>query len=1014
MPELPRCPTCGNVLSESLAGQCPACLLKGGLPASGPETVPYQTQSADTGDARSTGLPSPGQEFGAYHIVRALGRGGMGSVFEAEEHDTGRRVALKVLNHSLDSPGARQRFLREGQLAAALNHPQSVYVFGAEEIDGAPVIAMELVPGGTLQDRVRKHGPLPIQESVDAILQIVDGLEAAHAVGVLHRDVKPSNCFIDGDGRVKVGDFGLSISKEARGNMQLTISGVFLGTPTFASPEQLRGDELDVRSDLYAVGVTLYYLLTGQVPFEADTMVHLVAKVLDKPAPDVRVLRPGVPRELAAVIACCLAKEPNRRYRSYADLRSKLLPFGSALPSPASPARRFIAGSIDFGLLFVLNMTLLPLFGGQMFVPGAGEWKSQMLMMGLGFTWFLLYYIVPEGLAGVTIGKWLLSMRVVRTGQKDPPGLWRAAVRTVIFEYFPVMPFLGFALAQPNVFDADGQIHLTGSIMLGFMLAALGYYLFYGLLVITMRRSNGYAGLHDLVSGTRVVDRPAQIQRPMLNKRAEPADEPTPATANIGPYHVLADLGSTVSGQWHLGFDPRLFRKVWLCVVPAGTPAIPSARQNCARPGRLRWLAGRRGPDENWDAFETPTGQSLWQLLDRPHDWSHVRFWLLDLAEELAAALKDDTLPEALDLDRVWITSEGRAVLLDQEAPGLRVRTEACIITQPREVAPVMAFLRLIAAAALSGRRIDFAQARSTGCEVPLPLHARTIVDGLVNVQRPEVVAAQIEAVLAKSTRVSKARRAGILAACFTFPLLSLLIWLPQMIPGLRGEPEAVDLFNAVQWYSPPIAGWGRELSAKEKNALEIYFAGPQRERISDPATWTQSYQGGARIALEQRKAVEEALARTSPPTEEEVKDALAVVGPRLKMTREGPAELMGPVAWLALIFTMTAVMYVAVPAVLCALIFRGGPLWWIFGISAVTRIGQPAGRLRLAIRNLIAWSPLFVLPIVLALLAPLVGDMTVPIVCLAITSAAAALVSTFGGERSWPDRLVGTWLVIR
>src|ERR1051325_4560496 len=194
MPELHRCVACGNVLSETLGGQCPACLLKGGLAglqaeAPGSETAAYAspgcgmvsdhaTTKAETA-SRAAVLPSPGQAFGAYRIVRALGQGGMGSVFEAEEQDTGRRLALKVLNHSLDSPGARQRFLREGKLAASVNHPQTVYVFGAEEIQGAPVITMELVQGGTLQERVRRQGPMPIQDAVDAILQVVGGLEAA-------------------------------------------------------------------------------------------------------------------------------------------------------------------------------------------------------------------------------------------------------------------------------------------------------------------------------------------------------------------------------------------------------------------------------------------------------------------------------------------------------------------------------------------------------------------------------------------------------------------------------------------------------------------------------------------------------------------------------------------------------------------------------------------------------------------------------------------------------------------
>ena len=174
-------------------------------------------------------LPEPGQQFGNYRLIRKLGQGGMGAVFEADDLESGRRVALKLLAHSLESPEARNRFFREGRLAASINHPNSVYVYGTEEIDGTPAISMEHVLGGTLHDRVRQRGPLPVTEAVDAILQIIDGLEAAAAVGVLHRDVKPSNCFVDADGTVKVGDFGLSISTAVRGDTHLDHPGFVPG-----------------------------------------------------------------------------------------------------------------------------------------------------------------------------------------------------------------------------------------------------------------------------------------------------------------------------------------------------------------------------------------------------------------------------------------------------------------------------------------------------------------------------------------------------------------------------------------------------------------------------------------------------------------------------------------------------------------------------------------------------------------------------------------------------------------
>ena len=279
-----------------MRGLCPRCLLQAGL---GSQTDPDATVVAAGGTGRPRVLPNVGERFGPYRILRLLGRGGMGVVYEAEELETGRRVALKVLGRQFDSPADRARFLREGRLAASINHPNSVYVYGTEEIDGTPTIAMELVSGGTLQERVKNHGPMPVAVAVDAILQIIAGLEAAQAIGILHRDIKPGNCFEDADGTVKIGDFGLSISTAARAETNITAAGTMVGTPAFCSPEQLRGEELSARSDMYSVGVTLFYLLTGRMPFEGHNIVQLIANVLEKPAPSPRDFRKEIPKGLA-------------------------------------------------------------------------------------------------------------------------------------------------------------------------------------------------------------------------------------------------------------------------------------------------------------------------------------------------------------------------------------------------------------------------------------------------------------------------------------------------------------------------------------------------------------------------------------------------------------------------------------------------------------------------------------------------------------------------------------------
>src|SRR5262249_16118359 len=192
--------------------------------------------------------------WGDYRIGRLLGRGGMGEVYEAEQLQTGRRLALKVLRRRLHQFEDRVRFLREGQLAASVSHPHAVYIFGSDEIARLPVITMEPLRGGTLKDKVALEGPLSPADAAAAVLDVISGLDAAYAAGILHRDVKPSNCFVDHEGSVKIGDFGLSISTLSRDvRSELTQDG-FQGTPQFAAPEQLRGEPLDLRADIYAVG----------------------------------------------------------------------------------------------------------------------------------------------------------------------------------------------------------------------------------------------------------------------------------------------------------------------------------------------------------------------------------------------------------------------------------------------------------------------------------------------------------------------------------------------------------------------------------------------------------------------------------------------------------------------------------------------------------------------------------------------------------------------------------------
>ncbi len=743
--------------SETLSGsQAPTI---SGSPPSGPSSPPVAVFRPS--------LPI-GEKFGSYRLLRPLGKGGMGEVYEAEHEETRRRVALKVLSRGLPDPTDRARFLREGRLAASVSHPNSVYIYGTEEIEGTAVIAMELVSGGTLKDRVERGGPMPPREAVDAILQVVEGLEVAAARGVLHRDIKPSNCFVSNDGGVKIGDYGLSMSMLSRAESHLTQTGTFLGTPAFASPEQVRGDKIDVRSDIYSVGATLYYLVTGRAPFEGGGMGKLLSSVLERAPEPPRRLRPELPRGLERAILRCLEKEPKTRFTSYPALREALLPYGTTAPTPATLGLRFGACAIDS---FLLNLPVgLPEFvaGWRAGIGVAMPREDPLLLAYLRSAYFfvwaaqLLYFTLLEGLWGASIGKRLFRLRVYGPAGLAP-GLPRALLRTAVWQS------TGFlALAVAFSFGHRGSIESIA----GSRIAEISNLLFILLLFVTARRSNGFAGVHDLLSRTRVIRKPLARRRPVapVNLLAV-ADS---GYRRVGPYAVLETLSEGATESLLLGYDEQLLRRVWIRTLTVGSPAISAARRDLGRAGRLRWLNGRRSAGEAWDAYEAAEGCPLSEAAARRPGWESVRFWLLDVADELAAGAQDGTLPSVVGLANVWITSDGRAKLLD-----FPVSSEPDLVLATNEAPEV--FLRRVCLYAVRG---------------PVPVYARSFVDALAQGAKadPDRVGQQLRSLLDRPHSVSSRRRVyylllcGLLVLCFmgvriaAWPGMNRLLYIPFVL----------------------------------------------------------------------------------------------------------------------------------------------------------------------------------------------------------------------------------------
>ncbi|HYX43859.1 MAG TPA: protein kinase [Acidimicrobiales bacterium] len=285
---------------------------------------------------------------GRYRLVRSIARGGMAEVWEAEDEILGRRVAVKVLHaHLAADESFLARFRREAIAAARLAHPNVVATFDTGVDDGVAYIVMELVDGHTLRQELAEHGALTPVRAIHVATQVADALDYAHRSGVIHRDVKPANILLTEDERVKVADFGIAKAaietlEDATGGSvanDLTQSGAIVGTAKYLSPEQVNGEAVDGRSDVYALGVVLYEMLCGRPPFAGDTDVAVAMQHATATPLSPRQVRAGIPRPLEAIVLRAMEKSPEQRYPSAAEMHSALLSVDLG-PDDAVPAVR--------------------------------------------------------------------------------------------------------------------------------------------------------------------------------------------------------------------------------------------------------------------------------------------------------------------------------------------------------------------------------------------------------------------------------------------------------------------------------------------------------------------------------------------------------------------------------------------------------------------------------------------------------------------------------------------------
>jgi uncharacterized RDD family membrane protein YckC len=469
-------------------------------------------------------------------------------------------------------------------------------------------------------------------------------------------------------------------------------------------------------------------------------------------------------------VARCLAKEPDRRFADYAALRDALLPFSSKEPEPASLKVRASAGWIDYLIAFLVPYVILMLsIGNEEFhfrffmerTPSSAGHHIAFLSLGL------LYFSIVEGIWGAGLGKQLKGLRVVRKNGRAP-GIGRAFLRILI----PVLCIEGIRVPLLLASISATYINdLTISEIVTYSAATFLCPWIPVLFLLSARRENGFATLWDLVSGTRVVVKPKGSARAAFEPRAQ-LEVRAEGAVSLGPYRIVRELAPK---KWILATDPVLRRQAWLLRRDSVEPSL--ARRDLGRSGRLRWLQKVETAEATWDAFEATQGVPFSTLVKDGKDgkslpWGTLRHWLHDLAAELWAATSDQTLPAELSLDHVWITAQGRAVLIDEAWPDVNAPAERIPVG---DLAGQQRFLNAIAA---------FVDATT------LPLHARPVLKNLQGgkFEKLSFLTGNLRGLLSRPAEVSKGIRAG------SIFMLPLYVWIMFFVGAYQGAEWLYEL----------------------------------------------------------------------------------------------------------------------------------------------------------------------------------------------------------------------------
>jgi hypothetical protein len=995
---------------------------------------------------------------GGYRLLKALGQGGMGQVYEAEDPNTGTRVAVKLLSRRLTTnPASVERFRQEGRLASQLTHPRCVFVLRADTDNGRPFIVMELMPGRTLKDEVDDRGPLPVTEAVGYTLDVIDGLIEAHRLGVIHRDVKPSNCFLTGDGRVKVGDFGLSKSLANETGKQLTHSGTFLGTVLFAPPEQIRHEPVGYDSDVYSVAATLYYLLLGQAPHQHDSLTAVLAKAISEPAPPLRPRRPEVPKELERAVLKGLERDRTRRYQTLEEFRDALADVLPQNQSPAGVRSLVLAYLID---AVIIQLATMPLDMARVALLGATSELQMALAMATNTLFILLYFTLLDGLFGATPGKLLFRLRVRRLHRTGPPGLLWGLVRAAAFQAVWWVPTLIAMLATAA----------AGAFELWVALYPLCVFVSLGVCLVQLRKTPvGHRGVHDFFARTRVVQKrlPARRSR-LVSHHPNPLDRAVasvvPLPERVGLFKVTGKVCDVDDGgQVWAGEDESLGRRVIVRVEPPGAgddsrfdePIVRPARLRSVGHGTLAWGGGERA----WVAYVAPAGAPLTDVVSEQQrlTWADARGVLEQLTAELLDGERDGTAPLVVTPDQVWVEPSGRVQVLDFPLPtGKGAAAGETRTRYPSGSTDPFQFLRRVTTLMLEGRP----RTSAVPLFAPLPAKAEEITADLMDDRYPSLD--ELHAALVENRQhppeVSTGMRAGHVSA--TAVLCGL--WLTLMfcaagfvswsvaIPAHVIEAEHARLMDAIDTPEER-AGWVVAARAADTGPPH---AKARRERVERMLGDAGADATLARLRAEHaRKEYVRQLAddRLNGPERQMLRQLLDQVQRQMAFSPGSAAGLsrvddelsdleqadrdpsgtprgvsrmlQDPEGSLSEMSSVTGLVYACIlaqwPLVwfpLFALAFRGGIARWVAGVRFVRRNGRPASVWVCGLRALLVWLPLLGMLLAVILmqvyLPRWVYTRTLLWVFAVVWLGLMAFVAIRRPEQTPIDRLLGVYLV--